>query len=1437
MSQSTITSASYENANLFTNHYLQHHVQQLDGWQIDEEARETFNRLQKLYADEGDAVDAYSEDSLRQNWIDEVLDILGFDTLGETPLTEGNGNVDRVLFDSANERREAARRKRAGDIVGAYNLSLAALEAKQWDADLEAEYPDERNYRNAAHQIIHYLENTPDSVQWGILTNGRKWRLYSLTERDTKTHYQIDLPELLVDDNLEEFMYFYSFFRADAFREVGERSYLETVRNESDIKSREIGEELQDNVFTALRILGEGFVATNDLDIEPGDEAALRELKQQSLVFLYRLMFLLYAEGHGLISPDSPRARREYEENFSIDQMRRGTVEDVGREVIDVAEDNRFDDEYSTYASPLHSRLNDLFDLVDTGNEELGIPPYNGGLFDSNSHEFLAEHEVADRYLAEVIYRLSTAKTNGEIVLVDYSDLDTRHLGSVYEGLLEHQFKIADIDLAAVNTRDGQVWKPRAEVAVEEVVETVDEGDLYVTSDSGERKATGSYYTPSHIVEYMVEETVDPLLADIREDVAAEAASGTAEYAESFAEEVLDLRIVDPAMGSGHFLIEAMEHLADEVQSVFRDAEEIEYDDDDVDQFKRKVAKECIYGVDRNEMAVELAKVSLWLETLASDQPLAFLDHHLKQGDSLVGADIEKVDALETGGGGEAGDDEQTSMWEFSETQQTVIQRLMNVYDEFLSIDNEDLEDVKKMERLYQQIKQDELRQRLVAVANVYTADHLGVDIQRGEYQNLSEAIDEDSNRDWGAIAASDWFRASQEVCEEYHAFHWRLEFPEVFYTEEGHLRPSSGFDAVVSNPPYIKAQNLQRTLPRVAEYLRSEPQYTTTEGRFDIYEPFLEQGANLASDSRVCYILPNKFFERDNGEPLRRYLTDKQILSEIVDFGQYQVFEGVTTYTCILSLRADSPTFDYVQASGGVGSADEIRRLKRVVMEADEFGSDPWVLTGPEERHVLDKMERNGATIGDISDHIAEGITSGDNDVLFVEILEEDGGTTTIRSPADDGRYDVDSALVEPLIDGDNIERYQPPSTDFGVIYPYEAVGDEVQLIPEKRLESKFAETYDYLNQFRDRLADRGTENTNDEYKTWYALYRRREKRVFESEKLLTPDVCGRSEFTMDDPGGLYFRNSVFGFVPAKNTRPVREFLLTVLNSSVTWFYIYQTSTVLENDYRRFTKSYLSPLPIPETEPHSDPREHEEEFEEVVERYTRTGVEPDVDEPSTLLAYLGRQLTNLHGRRSSLNLSIQDYLGSYAEGPALADLNEYQPASGVHESILAETQDTREGLRVGELDTVQGGETLVLRSTARYKPEDESEFDTDRYGFASTDPIPVIEFPGIEDKQADLVEEFIYLVNSQDDGFAGFYEQARSNISLIDRIEAITLPKIDDVEDGLDRYISKKQQASELDQQIGRLENLVDQLVYNLYGFDEEEIETIETKVGGRQA
>jgi len=1054
MSQATLPSTPYQNSNLFSNYYLDERVADLDAWDCDDEAQAAFERLQRLWELEGDLCPSYKEDELLDSWIDEVLDALGFGTMTETTLPGGGGYNDRLLFESDDDRREGALRKKEGEPGAMYGTAAAVLEAKQWDADFSARFSEQRSYRDASHQIKYYLEHTPEQMRWGVLTDGRKWRLYGTKDYATETYYEVDLPELLTSGSVEQFKYFFAFFRPEAFRETAGTCFLDTVWSESETAAQELGEDLQDNVFTALRVLGEGFVETNDLDIDPDDDAALEELKEQSLVLLYRLMFVLYAESRGLIHPDDPDAVDEYEEHFSLDELRLEIHEEVdgGGSLAD----------YSEHATSMWSRLEDLFRLVDSGEESLGIPPYNGGLFDDDNHEFLAANQVADRYIAEVVYRLGTTEAeDGSFVLADYADLDTRHLGSIYEGLLEHEFRIAPEAYAAVAEDGGQVWKPATDVTVAEAVEQVESGELFVVNDDGERKATGAYYTPDYVVAYIVEETVDPLIDDIDAELREDGLEPSdREYFMRFWQSVQELTILDPAMGSGHFLTKATGYLTERVMEVVREQEIQSYDEQ---ALRREIAKECIYGVDVNGMAVELAKLSMWLETLATDQPLAFLDHRLKTGNSLVGSDITEVlaDDIEENGG------QLTLTQAFARVRKDTLDHVMDLMQELLAIDNETLDDIKSMEEIYREIRDDPLYQRLFELANVHTAEQFGVGVPDGAYEEMAGAIED--AEDWAAIESEPWFIEAQSVAEREDFFHWELEYPEVFFDNDGDVSDGDGFDGVLGNPPYVKIQELRQSVPGQADYLTGE--YQSAMGNFDLYVCFTEKGSALLSEGGYLgYIEPHKFFQSSFGEGLRQVISRDRSLRKIVSFGDYQVFEDATIYTCVLLLSgSEYGEFEYTEIEPETLSVDE--GLSFNTISAD-YSEEKWVFSPPHIDRVLQKIDEKGEDLVNVAEKVFQGLATSADSVYILENVESGDEYQKVRRQGGDEVFELESDLLKPMLKGNDSDRYRQVNPRLSVIFPYQIQQQDgessAEFIEEEEMESDYPKTHQYLKKQR---------------------------------------------------------------------------------------------------------------------------------------------------------------------------------------------------------------------------------------------------------------------------------------------------------------------------------------------------------------------------------
>jgi type I restriction-modification system DNA methylase subunit len=1369
MSQATHL-GQYRNSNLFSNHYLDERVFGLDEWDCDEEAERAFKRLQDLYDAEQGTLASYDEDPLRRHWIDKVLEILGYEPLSETPILDANGSIDRTLYDTAEDRRAGAMMKADGEHAGVYDRSLSVLEAKQWNADFTQRFSETRSYRDASHQIKHYLEHTPESVSWGILTNGKKWRLYGTKDYETETYYEVDLEELLESDSVEVFKRFYVFFRPAAFRESAGTTFLDTVWSESETAAQELGEDLQDNVFTALRVLGEGFVEKNDLDIDSNDDERLADLKEHSLVLLYRLMFVLYAESRGLIDPDDPRAAKEYERDFSLDALRHEVIDEVGER----ADEADFEREFSSYSTQRWGRLEDLFALVDSGNDELGIPAYNGGLFDEESHEFLAECEVADRHLAEVIYRLSTTETDDGFVPADYADLDTRHLGTIYEGLLEHEFAIAPEARAAVAENGGEVWKPAEEVSESEAVETVEAGELYVVNDDGERKATGAYYTPDYVVTYIVEETVGPLLEEA-EDELGELEPGTEEYVVAFWERVTDLKILDPAMGSGHFLTKATGYLADAVMERVRELESGSLFDEEL--VRRTISRECIYGVDVNGMAVELAKLSMWLETLAADQPLAFLDHHLKSGNSLVGSDITDVLADEDESG-------QMTLADFARTRRRALGQVMDRMGELLAIDNETLEDVHSMEEIYKRIREDPLYEHLQAMATVHTAGEFGLDVPEDAIERMARAIEDEG--EWADIEATDWFRAARAMADEEGFFHWELEFPAVFFDGDGERLASAGFDAVVGNPPWVNIGRMPDSQTNTG-YYKSE--YETAEYQIDLYTLFLEQSVQLVGDGdMVGMIVPNPWLANYRTPRIRqRLLVENQPLKLVQT--PRSAFSGVGAEHVITIIERSKAKGEFLRGKMADGGTVEIvdRYPVNLLNEDDEF----VVYSNSSVSSAIERIEENSVKFGDVYETV-RGVGPYHHNHQDKEIIER---------RAYHADHQEDDTFV-PELKGSNLSRY----------------------------------------------------NIHWDGDTWISygdwLAEPREERFFEGKRLLLREILGeRFEVAVIDEKYIVDRGIYIGL--QNDSQIDLYYALALLASPIPVFWFREKFNEDDELFPKLRVAHFEMLPIRSVDFNSESDQTQEETESFIEEYQErvkqgselgelggrvsgyiesNGVDTAIHD---FLSELAKQNTEYHEDRNSANLNLLDYLGTYEDGPTLGEV--YQPASGLAASVLTDTaaDSEFETLRVTGAQVERDGDRLRVLAEPYVKPTDPEAYDTNSRGYATLEPVPAMEFVGLDDAQAALIAAFVPHAVDEADGFAGYRDNATATISPLDRLEGLTLPKLADVEGGIERYMDARERAAELDEKIERTDELIDEIVYELYGLTDEEIAIVEEAVG----
>ena len=579
-----------------------------------------------------------------------VLRRLGWDqAMRQQNLTvKGRDDVpDGLLFADADTKTQA---DRFPEEYKRYQFGLAIVESKRWRRPLDRQSGKRGEELAPSTQMLRYLRRVDDlttgNLRWGILTNGGRWRLYYSGARSvSEQFFELDLAAVLGiaghgdglfklndDQRRHALRVFALVFRREAFlpSTTDPRTFHVRALEEGKFYEERVASDLSDLVFDKLYAL----LARSIADKAP--EAALQDVREAALILLYRLLFILYAEDRDLL----PVNDRRYDDYGLRDRVR-----------LDVGDRKDKGDTFSTTAARYWSVLDDLCRAIDEGDTSIGLPPYNGGLFDPERTPLLRQVRLSDSVMAEVIDKLSFERADDTRKYINYRDLSVQQLGSIYERLLEHEV-----------VREGAVVDIRPNIFA--------------------RKGSGSYYTPDDIVNLIIRETLEPLiearLAAFR-NKAEELASSDQDEGRKLgilrrldpAERLLDLKICDPAMGSGHFLVSLVDYMADQVITAMAETETmVEWADyispladriegirntilgnaeerswtvdpeqlDDRHIIRRMVLKRCVYGVDKNQMAVELAKVALWLHSFTVGAPLSFLDHHLRCGDSLFGS-------------------------------------------------------------------------------------------------------------------------------------------------------------------------------------------------------------------------------------------------------------------------------------------------------------------------------------------------------------------------------------------------------------------------------------------------------------------------------------------------------------------------------------------------------------------------------------------------------------------------------------------------------------------------------------------------------------------------------------------------------------------------------------------------------------------------------
>ena len=969
----------FNNRALFSDYYLTDRLPQMDEWK--EEPRPAYKSINELLVDVRQKFSGFDEAKVRAELLEPIFKTLGWAFEKNKDSMDAGRKPDYMLI--------TPNGKNVPCLAYVWDRSLDGMD-EQRDKDTPTENP--------AQSVVSILENSQSEAKWAIVTNGKIWRLYS-AHGQVNSYYEMDLEETLASiDSGIAFRYFWLMFRAKAFSD--EPSFVDVLLTESASYAKGLGERLKDKVFEEVfPQFAEGFVKAYGKPAVQLTDDELNEIFHATLTFLYRLLFLLYAESRDLLPVKETRGYWE----ISLTRMKKEIAEKTGE--IDDEVYEKIKKAYSASETGLYDRLSELFAVIDKGKGELNVPVYNGGLFITFSGKqtkvedeteeihvahFLSSHKIPDRYLAfglDFLARDIDDKTQA-LVMIDYKSLGVRQLGSIYEGLLEFKLRVAREKMAVVMAKKGDAIVPYADVEKEGLkIRTLGrgaereefiyrKGEVYLENDNHERKASGSYYTPDYIVKYIVQNTVGPALEARCESLrpklreAEKAYHDARKRQEQFEKigktgddpektaytyrdvvnELFDLRVLDPAMGSGHFLVEAVDFITrrlldflnafpwNPVRASLRQTRESILDEmqkqgvsvdparlTDINLLKRFVLKRCIYGVDLNLMAVELAKVSLWLDCFTLGAPLSFLDHHLRCGNSLIGTNVKTVEEsiritkegqLSLYAGPFAGLLDLTSlMVEVVERSDATVSDVHSSAEQFGQF-RKMLEPYKEVLDLWTSQYFENKRAREF----VTLFGDLVMPALKGEMKVAKEF--------------KETIARSRENAKEKRFFHWDLEFPEIFVDlHKRDWKQNPGFDAVIGNPPYVRAENADK---EQRNYLLESTTYKTLYGRFDIFAAFAESGISIAKQNGwYGIIIPRSFLTINYCEPLRKFILSQLHLHKLLDFGDEQVFEGVGITCCIPIIHKKLPNEDGLTLieNGKDGEIFEIRKIKQATL------------------------------------------------------------------------------------------------------------------------------------------------------------------------------------------------------------------------------------------------------------------------------------------------------------------------------------------------------------------------------------------------------------------------------------------------------------------------------------------------------------------------
>ncbi|HEF7395702.1 TPA: class I SAM-dependent DNA methyltransferase [Campylobacter jejuni] len=738
----------------------------------------------------------------------------------------------------------------------------------------------------------------------------------------------------------------------------------------------------------------------------------------------------------------------------------------------------------------------------------------------------------------------------------------------------------------------------------------------------------GSFYTPSFITSYMCKESITKVVLDKfnaqfdldAKDISELRRSLRKEDKKAQKELLNSIKICDPAVGSGHFLVSALNVMLsiydelnlfdeefylevqnDEILITGRKGEFIEYKrpktpkdkahliQQELFHTKKDIIENNLFGVDINPNSCEITKLRLWIELLKHSFYQSFDDENYHDLKTLPNIDINikcgnsLVSYFETG----------KSLNHYPNIKERInkYKRIVKDYKEGFYTDKS---------HINQEIKNLKISFKNFCFADKFKKEMKGFNDKCEKYSKKYGnflAVDDENLKFFVSANLTLFDFDEKEATKEFanlkkeydnifnlesnHPFEWRFEFPEIL-DDDGNFK---GFDLIIGNPPYIRIQGLDKNS---SQYYKKH--FKVASKNYDIYILFIEQCFKLIKKQGVIsFIMPHKWFNADFGVNLREFAKDK--ISKIISFEEFQIFDA-STYTALQWFENNSLHLKFIQADKNIKTKEEMSNFIFNLKEENfkminnkKLSSSFWSFEENSNQEIFSKINQH-ISVKDIFSKIFQGLATSKDSVYFLKDCQENKNSVKGYSKELDKEVEIEKEILKPLLMGDSFHRYEKPISNSMVLFPYYRQDNtdvkKMCLYDENELKSKFPKAWEYLKECESILRARENGRLSSDDLWWRYIYPKNQT-LFNKEKLLCPDICNNTHFVLDNLGEFYFTTTIYGYVRNEEYKNLDyKYLMAVLNSSLTWWFLQKTSVVMRGGFYRIKPAYIEKFCIP---------------------------------------------------------------------------------------------------------------------------------------------------------------------------------------------------------------------------------------------------------------